>query len=103
MIPAIPYPLDDVLFSAAAVQMLLPCHQCAGRPGRRPDCPACLGSGFIRPCARCFRNARTQAQSELPCVVCCGLHYTAANPPEREDRFHCRPHLTAHALRTAEA
>jgi hypothetical protein len=98
----VPYPSTQLLLDAAYGGTTLPCHQCAANPSRRCDCPACLGSGFIRACARCFPSMQPPSRSDTPCVVCCGLHYTAANAPSREEDFFARPRLTAHQLRTAE-
>ena len=97
-----PYPSLQPLLDAAYAGTTLPCHQCASAPRARAECPACLGSGFIRACARCFPSMRAPSRSDAPCVVCCGMHYTAASAPGREEDFFARPRLVAHQLRTAE-
>jgi hypothetical protein len=102
MICPTPYPSQQLLLDAAYAGVPLPCHQCSGHAGRRADCVACLGSGFIRPCARCFPSMRSASRAGTPCIVCCGLHYTAAGAPGCEEDFFARPQLTAHQLRTAE-
>jgi hypothetical protein len=95
MTPALPYPDQVTLHSVAQEGALLPCHQCANHPQRRSDCYACLGSGFIRPCARCFLALCSIRQASTPCLICGGLMYTAGQHPEREDSFYRRPWMNA--------
>jgi hypothetical protein len=79
----LPYPDEARLFAAAQQDRLLACHQCVGALGRTASCPACLGTGYIRACGRCFIAGETAT----PCPICCGLCYTAGQPLEREDTF----------------
>lgn len=90
---ALPYPDEAAIERAAREDILLVCHQCGGETSRRIDCPACLGTGFIRPCARCF-VASHMPQQFTPCLICSGLHYTAGQRPDREDNFYRRPWMT---------
>lgn len=97
MTAAIPYPIDAILFDAAREDHLVPCHQCKGDLCHRAECPACLGSGYLRPCGRCFRQ-----QIASPCLVCCGLHYTASDAPAQESSFNARPIIMTRAIRSAQ-
>ncbi|HEY1810623.1 MAG TPA: hypothetical protein VGG42_18825 [Acidobacteriaceae bacterium] len=75
------FPDTAQLEAAAQFGACVPCHQCAGR--RNTDCPSCLGSGFLRPCAACLGRGR---RFHHLCVICNGLLFTAGDPPSaRED------------------
>lgn len=88
---ATPYPEQDRLLSAAQEDELLICHQCHGDQRRCRSCPACLGTGFVRPCGRCLVHRRTLRAVYTPCLVCAGLGYTAGSPPDREESYSRRP------------
>lgn len=105
MTPALPYPDDHILLLCAQDALPIPCHQCHGDPHLSDGCGACLGTGFIRPCARCYlaMSSKNGVPGELagPCLICAGLHYTASTPPGRDADFNCSPHMWGRNLATA--
>lgn len=92
---SIPHPDNAQLIAAHQLGACIPCHQCHGR--RDGDCPSCLGSGYLRPCAACIA-ART---SNRVCAICNGLLFTAGDPPSARDGESAFGH-TAYAVGPAQ-
>ena len=96
MTAATPYPDPEILAAAADDGRQLTCHMCRQHPG---NCPACLGSGTLRPCARC---TILRSSNYGPCLICNGLGYTSGASGEREDGYYrCRRKETGMPWRRA--
>lgn len=87
--PRGPYPDAARLAEAARLNLCLPCHLCGGHTPSRPpspDCPACLGSGWLRPCLACAAaGVSVRRQLAQVCLVCDGRRYTAGSVPSPDD------------------
>lgn len=83
-----PYPDPELLLKYDMEGCSVRCHACSERD--RANCRACLGSGWLRPCARCHATGQT---GHRPCLICGGNRYTASDAPSPVDT---EPHRAAY-------